>query len=146
MGHRAVCSQPGWHVMDSPHTPTYNVQIVQASALALLPPSCPLSPMLGVNVCVSPPPDPGTCPTNKHIPRWSKGGFEEASEGGLLAGRPNPWDSSPVTTLSPPAAAAGPAAGQQQAVLPVLQVSYLSWVIDQHGVMSGGPAGAVEGT
>lgn len=56
--------------------------------------------------------------------RWSKGGFEEASEGGLLVGRSNPRDSSPVTTLSPPAAAAGPAAGQQQAVLPVLQAAY----------------------
>jgi hypothetical protein len=54
--------------------------------------------------------------------RWSKGGFEEASEGGWLAGRVNPRDSSPVTMLSPPAAAA--AAKQQQAVLPVLQVSH----------------------
>jgi hypothetical protein len=54
--------------------------------------------------------------------RWSKGGFEEASEGGWLAGRVNPRDSSPVTQLSPPAAAAG--AKQQQTVLPVLQVSH----------------------
>lgn len=105
--------------MDSSHTHTPCLQ--RANSADFLWHSSVLStePSVGCACMYVPPLGPAP-PTN--IFRWSKGGFEESSEGGLLAGRHNPRDSSPVTTLSPPAAAAGPAARQQQAVLPVLQV------------------------